>query len=97
MCVCVSLQSEVILTFDTPNYVVVEGDIVTVTLESNVEIQRSFEVNVSTVDGTAKGEGEFPWLYTSSALSPAPGGVCMCPPLLVDQLGQTTRHSAVSW
>ena len=93
----VLLQSEVNVTFSTPNYVVAEGAIVTVTLECNVEIQRSFEVNVSTVDGTAKGEGKFPCLHMSSALSPAPGGVCMCAPLLVDQLGQTTWHSAVLW
>ena len=45
-----------------------EGDIVTVSLESNVEIQTSFSVNVFTVDGTAEGEREFPGLHTSTAL-----------------------------
>ena len=56
-----SLQSEVILTFRHPRYVIPEGDTVMVTLESNIEIQMSFEIKVSTVDGTAEGEEEFPW------------------------------------
>ena len=73
----VLLQSEVNVTFSTPNYVVAEGAIVTVTLRCNVEIQRSFEVKVTTVDGTAKGEGEFPCFHTSSALSSALV-VCAC-------------------
>lgn len=51
--------SEVNLAFRNPSYVVPEGDIVTVTLESNVEIQTFFEVDVSTVDDTAKGEGKY--------------------------------------
>ena len=89
----VLLQSEVNVTFSTPNYVVAEGAIVTVTLRCNVEIQRSFEVKVTTVDGTAKGEGEFPCLHMSSALSPPPCGVCMCVPLLtsLDRLHGTQQ------
>ena len=82
-----SLQSEVILTFRHPRYVIPEGDTVMVTLESNVEIQMSFEIKVSTVDGTAEGEGEFPGLHICSALytpcSYICTGVCMCAPLLV--------------
>ena len=56
-----SLQSEVILMFRHPRYVIPEGDTVMVTLEINIAIQLSFEIKVSTVDGTAEGEGEFPW------------------------------------
>lgn len=52
---CFSL-SEVNLAFRHSNYVVREGQIVTVTLESNVDIQTNFQVNISTVDDTAKGE-----------------------------------------
>ena len=64
---CFSL-SEVNLAFRHPSYVVPEGQIVVVTLESNVDIQAYFEVNISTVDGTAKGEGNCRSLQSSSGL-----------------------------
>ena len=61
MCDLTSLLLVVRLSFETSSYVVAEGNRVTVTLESDVVIEMSFEVNVSTVEGTADGEWGTPF------------------------------------
>ena len=61
MCGLTSLLLVVRLSFGTSRYVVAEGNRMTVTLESNVAIEMSFEVNVSTVEGTADGEWGTPF------------------------------------
>ena len=75
---CFSL-SEVNLGFTKSTYEVPEGQFVTVTLESNgftddcVDernvIQAYFEVNISTVDGMAKGKGNCCSLHSSGGLN----------------------------
>ena len=61
MCGLTSLLLVVGLSFGTSSYVVAEGNRVTVTLESHVAIEMFFEVNVSTVEGTADGEWGTPF------------------------------------
>ena len=61
MCGLTSLLLVVRLSLGTSSYVVAEGNRVTVTLESDVAIEMSFEVNVSTVEGTADGEWGTPF------------------------------------
>ena len=61
MCGVSFLLLVVRLSFETSSYVVAEGNRVTVTLESDVAIEMSFEVSVSTVEGTADGEWGTPF------------------------------------
>ena len=61
MCGLTSLLLVIRLSLGTSSYVVAEGNRVTVTLESDVAIEMSFEVNVSTVEGTADGEWGTPF------------------------------------
>ena len=61
MCGLTSLLLVVGLSLGTSSYVVAEGNRVTVTLESDVAIEMSFEVNVSTVEGIADGEWGTPF------------------------------------
>ena len=61
MCGLTSLLLVVRLSFGTSRYVVAEGNHMTVTLESDVAIEMSFEVNVSTVERTADGEWGTPF------------------------------------
>ena len=61
MCGVTFLLIVVRLSFRTSSYGVAEGNRVTVTLERDVAIEMSFEVNMSTVEGTADGEWGTPF------------------------------------
>ena len=61
MCGVTFLLLVVRLSFGTSSYGVAESNRVTVTLERDVAIEMSFEVNMSTVEGTADGEWGTPF------------------------------------